>query len=75
MNVSIKYSALSKHDKIEVTFKNGVELKTPPRLNNSYLIIKGNEINIKPQKLHYDDIKERKVKDVLTEIDPAQKWN
>jgi hypothetical protein len=59
-----------------VTFKNGYKLPTPPRLNNSYLIIKAEEeMKIKPIKLHYDDIRNKKVKDVLNQLDQSHKWN
>jgi len=67
VNEEISFSWLSKEDKVQVSFTNGFKLPAPPRLNNSYLIIKGEEeMNIKANKLHYDDIKDRKVKDVLS---------
>jgi hypothetical protein len=58
-----------------VGFANGFKIKAPARLNNSYVTIKGEELKIKPTKLHYDDIKDKMVKDVLGLIDDDIVWS
>lgn len=47
-------------------------LKAPTRQNNTFVIIKGNDF--KSQMLHYDEIKLKKVVDVLLSIKPNQNW-
>jgi len=59
----IRFKKLFKDDKIKVIFKDKLVLPPPPRENNSILIIQGE--GIKENKNHYDDIKEKKVKDLL----------
>ncbi len=47
-------------------------LKDPPRQNNSVIVIKGEGID--SIKLYYDDIKNKKVSDVLSSLQPNPKW-
>ena len=71
-NEKIRFWKLYKDDKVKVSFKDKLVLPPPPRENNTFLIIQGE--GIKQNKSHYDDIKDKKLKDLLNEIDPRPKW-
>jgi hypothetical protein len=75
VNEEIHFNWLTDNDKVKVNFLKGFKIKAPPRPNNSYVIIKGVELKVKSTKLHYDDIKGQKVKDVLSLIDDDTDWN
>ena len=61
-----------------VDFLDGFKIVAIPPQNKSCLIIKGEEIKLKTTKFYYDDIKDRKVQDILKSIDienTGTKWS
>jgi len=63
---------LCSYHQVKISFKDKLVLPPHPRKNNTFLIIQGE--GIKQNKIHYDDIKDKKLKDLLNEIDPGPKW-
>jgi len=58
---------------VSVDFPDGFKITARAPLSKSCLIIKGEEIKLKTTKFYYKEIKDRKVQDILKEIDKEDK--
>lgn len=72
-NAGITYRQLAKGDAVTVELTAGLSLPEVKRENNSFMVIKGQ--GLKPARRLFDEIKMKKTKDLLNEIQEGADWS